>query len=155
MKFANIGRRSDVQSVPAELIFQMASPSADDSLPEDQQEDSDDLLPGSDWFSGPTLWSTDWTTETVISQLKRGNINLNPRLQRRNAWEDKRKSLFIESLSGSRIEGRRRQIFPDVRICRLRKIRGMNAQAAQHTGRANTALTPVIVDRHMAVILPA
>jgi len=48
--------------------------------------------------AGATLWSTDWTTETVIAQLKRGNINLNPRYQRRNAWKAARKSLFIESL---------------------------------------------------------
>lgn len=69
-----------------------------DELPTDQQEDADDLELSSDWFVGPTLWGTDWTTETVISQLKRGNINLNPRYQRRNAWTAARKSLFIESL---------------------------------------------------------
>lgn len=69
-----------------------------DELPEDQQEDSSDLNLHADWFTGPTLWGTDWTTETVISQLKRGNINLNPRYQRRNAWDASRKSLFIESL---------------------------------------------------------
>jgi len=70
----------------------------DDNLPSDQQEDAADLCLQPDWFSGSTLWSTDWTTETVISQLRRGNINLNPRYQRRNAWDNARKSLFIESL---------------------------------------------------------
>lgn len=69
-----------------------------DDLPLDQQEDSTDLNLQPDWFAGPTLWSTDWTTETIISQLRRGNINLNPRYQRRNAWGAIRKSLFIESL---------------------------------------------------------
>lgn len=69
-----------------------------DELPEDQQEDASDLNLQADWYAGPTLWGTDWTTETVISQLKRGNINLNPRYQRRNAWGPARKSLFIESL---------------------------------------------------------
>jgi hypothetical protein len=69
-----------------------------DELPTDQQEDASDLRLSTDWFSGPTLWSTDWTTETIVSQLKRGNINLNPRYQRRNAWDPVRKSLFIESL---------------------------------------------------------
>jgi len=64
----------------------------------DQQEDAGDLHLGADWFAGPTLWSTDWTTETVISQLRRGNINLSPRYQRRNAWDVARKSVFIESL---------------------------------------------------------
>lgn len=41
---------------------------------------------------------TDWTTETVIAQLSRGNIQLNPRFQRRDAWRRDRKSRFIESL---------------------------------------------------------
>ncbi|TRB03502.1 DUF262 domain-containing protein [Agrobacterium tumefaciens] len=69
-----------------------------ESLPLDQQEGYEDLDLNADWFVGPTLWSTDWTTETVVSQLRRGNINLNPRYQRRNAWDTKRKSYFIESL---------------------------------------------------------
>jgi hypothetical protein len=69
-----------------------------ENLPSDQQEDATDLNLQSDWFTGPTLWGTDWTTETIVSQLKRGNINLNPRYQRRNAWSAARKSLFIESL---------------------------------------------------------
>lgn len=41
---------------------------------------------------------TDWTTETIISQIDKGNIQLNPRFQRRDAWENQRKSRFIESL---------------------------------------------------------
>uniref|UniRef100_B8HLQ0 GmrSD restriction endonucleases N-terminal domain-containing protein n=1 Tax=Cyanothece sp. (strain PCC 7425 / ATCC 29141) TaxID=395961 RepID=B8HLQ0_CYAP4 len=41
---------------------------------------------------------TDWTTETILNQLVRGNIKLNPRFQRRDAWNVARKSRFIESL---------------------------------------------------------
>jgi len=41
---------------------------------------------------------TDWTTETIVSQLRRGNIHLSPRFQRRDAWKEDRKSRFIESL---------------------------------------------------------
>ncbi len=41
---------------------------------------------------------TDWTTETILSQMRRGNIRLNPRFQRRDAWDRGRKSRFIESL---------------------------------------------------------
>ncbi|WP_146102129.1 DUF262 domain-containing protein [Nocardia nova] len=41
---------------------------------------------------------TDWTAETILSQLRRGNIQLNPRFQRRDAWDRARKSRFIESL---------------------------------------------------------
>ena len=40
----------------------------------------------------------DWTAETIISQINKGNILLNPRFQRRDAWERNRKSSFIESL---------------------------------------------------------
>ena len=42
--------------------------------------------------------STDWTTETILAQLRRGNIELSPKFQRREAWTDIRKSAFIESL---------------------------------------------------------
>ena len=42
--------------------------------------------------------SSDWTTETIVSQLKKGNIDLTPSFQRREAWTNKRKSAFIESL---------------------------------------------------------
>lgn len=72
--------------------------SDDDVLPSDQQEDIGDLDVQGNWYHGPVLWSTDWTTQTVIAQLDRGNINLSPRFQRRNAWSAGRKSSFIESL---------------------------------------------------------
>lgn len=49
-------------------------------------------------FSEAVLWSTDWTTETIISQLKKGNIELSPNFQRRDAWGVDRKSKFIESI---------------------------------------------------------
>ena len=41
---------------------------------------------------------TDWTTETILLQMARGNIQLNPRFQRRDAWDRSRKSRYIESL---------------------------------------------------------
>jgi hypothetical protein len=41
---------------------------------------------------------SDWTTETILRQLERGNIILNPEFQRRDAWRGPRKSRFIESL---------------------------------------------------------
>ena len=44
------------------------------------------------------LTATDWTAETILSQLARGNIELNPRFQRRDAWTPIRKARFIESL---------------------------------------------------------
>jgi len=66
--------------------------------PPEQQEDLDDVELNQDWFHGAVLWSTDWTTETLVSQLLRGNIELNPNFQRCNAWKAPRQSLFIESL---------------------------------------------------------
>ncbi len=49
-------------------------------------------------IAGVAIATTDWTTETLLSQLHKRNIQLNPRFQRRDAWEPKRKSQFIESL---------------------------------------------------------
>lgn len=43
-------------------------------------------------------WSTDWTTETIASQIAKGNIDLAPRFQRREAWKWDKQALFIESL---------------------------------------------------------
>ena len=45
------------------------------SIPDDQQEDLDDLSLEDNWYYGATLWSTDWTTETITSQLQKGNID--------------------------------------------------------------------------------
>jgi len=41
---------------------------------------------------------TDWTTATLLDQLVKGNIQLNPTFQRRDAWNIVRKSRFIESI---------------------------------------------------------
>jgi hypothetical protein len=63
-------------------------------------QESEDDLQGlkQDNFSDAVLWGTDWTTETIISQLKKGNIELSPNFQRRDAWGSDRKSSFIESI---------------------------------------------------------
>ncbi|GJE62811.1 DUF262 domain-containing protein [Methylobacterium trifolii] len=49
-------------------------------------------------FSQAVLYSTDWTVETIISQARRGNIEMKPRFQRRDAWRVLRKSRFVESI---------------------------------------------------------
>jgi len=61
----------------------------------DEQDVSEQIEPGS---IAAVVSGTDWTTETIVSQLQRGNIQLNPRFQRRDAWKRDRKSRFIESL---------------------------------------------------------
>lgn len=63
---------------------------------DDDSEDVGDVP--EDLATSAVVTDTDWTTETILSQLRRGNIQLNPRFQRRDAWTPARKSRFIESL---------------------------------------------------------
>ncbi len=49
-------------------------------------------------ISETVVAGSDWTTATIRNQLTRENIQLNPRFQRRDAWNITRKSRFIESL---------------------------------------------------------
>lgn len=67
-------------------------------LDTDINDDLEDLEHVENWADGAALWSTDWTAETVLSQLNRGNIDLNPSFQRRSAWSENKQSLFVESL---------------------------------------------------------
>ena len=59
------------------------------------QEGLEDLDAPAIKMQNAVLWGTDWTAETIVSQIKKGRIDLNPKFQRREAWDDKRKSLFI------------------------------------------------------------
>ena len=49
-------------------------------------------------FSSLRVYSRDWTVETIYSQIQQGNIDLNPEFQRRNAWNDNKRTRLIESL---------------------------------------------------------
>lgn len=62
-----------------------------------ENEDDVELVEGTD-FSAAVVSGTDWTTETIINQINKNNIQLNPDFQRRDAWDKPRKSNFIESL---------------------------------------------------------
>ncbi|HBX5730757.1 DUF262 domain-containing protein [Klebsiella pneumoniae] len=62
-----------------------------------ENEDDVELAEGTD-FSAAVVSGTDWTTETIINQINKSNIQLNPDFQRRDAWDKARKSNFIESL---------------------------------------------------------
>ncbi|MCD9008237.1 DUF262 domain-containing protein [Luteimonas sp. XNQY3] len=66
-------------------------------IPNDQQEDEDDIAGGID-FRTSVVVNSDWTIETVNLQIRKGNIDLQPRFQRRAAWDDVRKSRLIESI---------------------------------------------------------
>src|SRR5260370_24408428 len=51
------------------------------------------------WLRGQGgVFGTDGSAGTLIAQLRRGNIKLDPIFQRRDAWDMKRKSRFIESI---------------------------------------------------------
>ncbi|MFE6803951.1 DUF262 domain-containing protein [Streptomyces sp. NPDC057681] len=76
----------------------MASYTEDDWDDADGDEDESSDGVTSDEVTRALVTDTDWTTETILSQLRRGNIQLNPRFQRRDAWNKPRKSRFIESL---------------------------------------------------------
>ncbi|WP_439585122.1 DUF262 domain-containing protein [Dyadobacter bucti] len=62
------------------------------------EENEDDLVQNLRTFEQAVVWGTDWTTETITSQLIKENIDLKPKFQRRDAWTRKAKSKFIESL---------------------------------------------------------
>jgi hypothetical protein len=70
---------------------------ADLKIPNDQQEDENDLL-GEVKFRESVVVNSDWTIETINFQIKKGNIDLTPKFQRRAAWDDIRKSRLIESV---------------------------------------------------------
>lgn len=72
------------------------NPFDEEKIGQENEEDLSELKKES--FSQAVLWATDWTTETIISQLKKGNIELSPSFQRRDAWGTDRKSRFIESV---------------------------------------------------------
>lgn len=66
---------------------------------EKQLESDEDIASlDQDSFSSAVVSGNDWTTETLLNQINKGNIYLNPEFQRRDAWDKKRKSKFIESL---------------------------------------------------------
>src|SRR6266480_1757166 len=49
-------------------------------------------------YGSLVIYSRDWTIETINNQIVQGNVDLNPKFQRRNAWTDDRRSKLIESL---------------------------------------------------------
>jgi Protein of unknown function DUF262 len=65
---------------------------------EDEESQEEQLASDEKEISELVVYGTDWTTATILDQMKRGNIQLNPRFQRRDAWNIGRKSRFIESL---------------------------------------------------------
>ena len=71
---------------------------ADNELEFVDEEDSALAPEDTASFSDAVLYSSDWTVETVVSQMRNANIEMNPRFQRRDAWSPGGKSRFIESI---------------------------------------------------------
>lgn len=69
---------------------------AEDDVNNEQEEDIAES--GIKSISEMAISGTDWTTETIVRQMEKKNIVLNPEFQRRDAWDNKKKSRFIESL---------------------------------------------------------
>lgn len=62
-----------------------------------QGESEEDAAPPAEGFSA-SVSGTDWTVETLVSQMRKGRIDLEPSFQRRNAWLANRRSKLIESI---------------------------------------------------------
>ena len=69
-----------------------------DVYQEIEEEESGDETVDTSYIPNVVVYGTDWTTETIFTQLVRGNIELTPSFQRRDAWNIQKKSRLIESL---------------------------------------------------------
>lgn len=69
-----------------------------DDIQEDllEYQDPDDI--GDVKANELVVYSRDWTIATFYDQIEQGNIDLNPGFQRRNAWDDPKRSKLIESI---------------------------------------------------------
>lgn len=67
-------------------------------LEEDSESEADLAATSPEEIREAFITGSDWTTETLVSQLRKGNIELNPVFQRREVWKPKRKSELIESI---------------------------------------------------------
>ena len=73
-----------------------ASDAQETFLDEDPSEEDESDATSTE--TAAVLADASWTVETLVGQLKRGNIDLSPSFQRREAWTLTKKSRFIESL---------------------------------------------------------
>lgn len=62
----------------------------------DSEETQEELVPEN--FQDVLTWGADWTIETLFNLIKKGKIDLDPEMQRRDVWNSKKKSTLIESI---------------------------------------------------------
>ncbi|EME60238.1 DUF262 domain-containing protein [Amycolatopsis decaplanina] len=68
----------------------------DSPLDYDSGESEDDVI-GRVGAQRANVTATDWTIETIVTQMRKGRLDLSPAFQRRAAWTPALKSKFIES----------------------------------------------------------
>lgn len=73
-------------------LFDSAQVPVDPSSSESEEDVTSELS-----ATRASVSSADWTIETLVGQLRKKRIDLNPKFQRRAAWTDPTKSKFIES----------------------------------------------------------
>jgi hypothetical protein len=76
----------------------VVDPLAEDANPEGSESEEDIGVIDPTLLGKSVVSGTDWTAETILSQLAKGNISLDPAFQRRDAWSQSRKAKFIESI---------------------------------------------------------
>lgn len=82
-----------LQNPPEDVEDVLDEPAAEGT---ETEEDLGSVDPSQ--FGRAIVSGTDWTAGTIIDQLSKGNIDLDPTFQRRDAWTQSRKSKFIESI---------------------------------------------------------
>lgn len=91
------------RSMPVALLFEpiangckkMPNTISESIFDDDYSEESEFAQRG---ISQAVVFGADWTVETLLSQMQKGNIQIDPVFQRRDAWTAARKSRLIESL---------------------------------------------------------
>lgn len=69
-------------------------------MKEDLEEDYQDVddIECSEDNTDLVVYSRDWTVATILDQIEQNNIDLTPSFQRRNAWNNDKRSKLIESI---------------------------------------------------------
>ncbi len=91
-------RRSEEKNPQTEGDLLEPDQVLDDTNPEGTESEEDLGAIDPSLLGRAVVAGTDWTAETILSQLAKGNITLDPAFQRRDAWKQARKSKFIESI---------------------------------------------------------
>jgi len=90
-----MAKKKETERSETEGVF---NPELDDVALEGNETEEDLGTVDPAQFGRAIVSGTDWTADTIVSQLGKGNLDLDPTFQRRDAWTQARKSKFIESI---------------------------------------------------------